>query len=103
MQKVVYNPCFGGFSISEKAINWFAEKGIKIDRYLGLGDLGQEIMPRHHPLLVQCVEELGDEANGEYAEISIYKVDSLYIINEYDGYESICEPKDINWIDAKVV
>lgn len=44
---------------------------------------------RRHPDLVQCVEELGEDANGPCAELAVIEIpDGVeYIIDEYDGME----------------
>jgi hypothetical protein len=48
---------------------------------------------RHDPALVQAVEELGDKANGRYAELAVVEIpdDVQYQIEEYDGMEHIAE------------
>lgn len=48
---------------------------------------------RHDPLLTQVVEELGDAANGSFAKLKVIEIpDGIeYIIDEYDGNESIHE------------
>ncbi len=48
---------------------------------------------RGDPLLIQVVEELGDEANGRCAKLKIIEIpnDVDYEIDEYDGLESIHE------------
>lgn len=48
---------------------------------------------RADPHLIQVVEELGEEANGKYAELSIVEVpdDVAWEIEEYDGTEWIAE------------
>lgn len=48
---------------------------------------------RDDPLLVQVVEELGDEANGAHAKLAIVKIpaDVEYVIEEYDGSEHVAE------------
>lgn len=49
--------------------------------------------PRDHPLLVECVETFGKEANGEFAELRIVSIpsDVDWEIEEYDGREWISE------------
>ena len=46
---------------------------------------------RHDPDLIEVIEELGsDKASGTHSELVIEDIgDSLYHIDEYDGYESI--------------
>ena len=53
---------------------------------------------RHDPALVQVVEELGDKANGEYANLAIEEVSGPYRIDEYDGFESVETPEGLDWI-----
>lgn len=53
--------------------------------------------PRHHPILVQVVEELGDRASGSCADLRIAEVEGLYRIDEYDGSESVVSPDGYDW------
>ena len=48
---------------------------------------------RNDPLLVQVVEELGEIADGDYAELHVVEIpdDVEWEINEYDGMEHIAE------------
>ena len=48
---------------------------------------------RDDPALVQAVEELGDKANGQHAELAVVQIpDGVdYIVEEYDGMEHIAE------------
>lgn len=50
-------------------------------------------LERDDPVLVQVVEELGKEANDNYAELKIVEIpsDLDYEIQNYDGLESIHE------------
>ena len=102
--KVVHNCCYGGFSISRSCAQRMAELGneealemIGESEDLFYGYLQQTA--RHDPALVQAVEELGDDANGRSALLGVYELKgNKYIIDEYDGSESVVEPDDINWI-----
>ena len=109
--KVVYNGCFGGFSLSEKATERLSELGVESateaikDYKTNNSVLGfyygppQDELPRHDLRLIQVVEELGEEANGRYAYLQVdYLKGSKYIIEEYDGNETVREPEDVNWI-----
>lgn len=90
--KVVYNACYGGFSLSDKAKARLTELGMKLPDY-------DWQIPRHDKLLVQVVEELGKEANGDYADLCVETIDgNKYRIEEYDGKETIVESNDIEWI-----
>lgn len=111
MPKVVVNSCFGGFGLSEKAIRRYSElKGLNLvsiqdedimsirhwyingiednDHYFYCGDL-----ERDDPILVQIVEELGKDADGDFASLRIVDVpdDVKWYIHDYDGKESVRE------------
>ena len=53
---------------------------------------------RHDPLLIQVIEDLGEDANGPCARIKIVEIpdNTDYAIEEYDGMESIHE-KHRSW------
>lgn len=55
---------------------------------------------REDPLLIQVIEELGEEASGSCAKVSIVEIpsDVEYTIEEYDGYEHVAE-KHRKWPD----
>lgn len=91
LNKVVYNSCYGGFGLSEKAEKLLNElKGEEVDYY----DL-----PRHDKDLVAVVEELGSEANGMFARIKIATINSdRYRISEYDGWEQVITPEEEQYI-----
>jgi hypothetical protein len=102
---VVINSCYGGFSLSSAAMDRLIELGYELElnphfeqsswqpKYIGDRDI-----PRHHPLLVQVVRELGEKANGSCANLSIETVHGLYRIEEYDGLEHIVENGQDDWI-----
>lgn len=92
--KVVINNCYGGFGLSEKAIQRYNEIS---DRNIDSWDALE--LPRHDPVLVQVVEELGDESNGRNAALSLEEIPgNRYYITEYDGIETVYCPEDDNWI-----
>lgn len=104
MNKVVINTCYGGYRLSEEAANWLIEHGIDESYYKDFNEkyIHHELsynVPRHHPLLVKCVEELGTEkASGIFAYLKVVEIDSdVYRIDEYDGMESVETPNDIYW------
>ena len=97
MRKIVYNTCFGGASLSDKAIERYAElKGIT---YFSCRDI---LADRTDPVLIQVIEELGEEANGNSADLQITELPAgtQYHIHEYDGNERIMTPDDYNWVIA---
>lgn len=93
--KVVINPCYGGFSLSERAMDRLRElKGVEKDNYIFLYDL-----PRHDKDLVKVVEELGELADGCCAELKVVELDfPAYYIEEYDGLEIIHTPSASTYI-----
>jgi hypothetical protein len=98
MAKIVYNSCYGGFSLSERAAELLAKrKGWdEPDNY--------PIIPRHDADLVAVVEELGlAAASGRAAELSIRELPDgeRYRIDEYDGSERVMTPADYEWILAE--
>ena len=91
MTKIVYNTCFGGFSISTAAWERYVELGGKAENGYHL--------ERTDPILVQVVEELGENANSLFSELAIADVPAgtKYRIDEYDGNESVMTIDDYEW------
>ena len=91
MTKIVYNACWGGFGLSKAAWERYVELGGKAE--------SEYDVSRTDPILVQVVEELGTDADGEYAELSIADVPAgtKYRIDEYDGFESVRTINDYDW------
>lgn len=91
MNKVVINSCYGGFNLSEVAEKWLKEH---------YGITNPEFLERHDSRLVECVEVLGEKANGMCADLVVRTIDSnMYRINEYDGAETIEVPDSIYWTE----
>ena len=57
---------------------------------ISVDDFGND---RSNPLLVQVVKELGDKANGIYAELKIVNIpkNAKWHISDYDGLEHVAE------------
>lgn len=93
MAKVVFNTCYGGFSLSTAATKRFAELTGRSLQWLG------DDLRRDDPALVQVVEELGAAADGRYARLQIKEVPTgtRYRIDEYDGLESVMTVDDYDW------
>lgn len=111
MNKVVFNNCFGGFSLSVKAVEWLAENGHgkikeKAQEYKKTSDRWARFgchlsgLDRHDPDLVRCVETLGSlESSGGLAHLEIAEIKgNRYRIAEYDGAEDVIEPEDEDYI-----
>lgn len=100
MTKVVYNACYGGFSLSPEAEALYIDRKFNgekpknfYNRDVGRGD----------QVLVQIVEELGAKADGYCARLRIAEVPygSKYRIDEYDGFESVETPDSYEWVIAE--
>jgi hypothetical protein len=108
MNKVVINDCFGGFSLSKKARNWLESMTSLCPEELWDTERESEFkytmvseMPRHHPMLVACVEEFGSAADGDCAMLKVMDIPgNRYIITEYDGNEWVTTPQNIQWTEV---
>ena len=103
MNKVVYNACYGGFSLSKEAAKWLIEHGSdKINEDINsiTFNMFNYEGERHDKLLIECVENLGSElASGNCANLQIAIINgNKYRIDEYDGSETVIEPNDEKWI-----
>lgn len=86
--KVVYNACYGGFGLSAEAFDLYKERtGVGIDY--------SWCIARDDKHLVEVVEELGEKANGPFANLDIKEIPdgAEFEIDEYDGYESVVPPR----------
>lgn len=90
MTKVVINRRFGGFGLSDRAM----------EELCRLGDTSDDdsFVNRRSPLLVQVVENLGSEAaSGKYAKLKVVQIPTklvpFFYISEYDGMERV----DYDW------
>ena len=83
--EVLFNDCYGGWQISNKAKKLYELRRTKDSNYY--------LRRRSDPILVQIYKELGDEFDGKYSKTGIEKIpkkyEKYYIISEYDGLESI--------------
>ena len=91
--KVVYNEAVsGGIYLSNKALDYLREKGLSVKddelkRYGAFVDF-----PRNNKVLVECVETLGEAANGpedgwiSKAELQVATISGkYYYIDDHDG------------------
>lgn len=94
MPKIVYNACYGGFSLSHQANEML--KKIKNDP-----DLYDRGISRHDPDLIKVIEILGlKKASGNCAKLAFEELPSgsQYRIDEYDGMESVATRDSYEWI-----
>lgn len=111
MTKIVYNACCGGFSLSAQAILRYAEKaGLTLrwnagDTFGGHWETSEDEffadreIPRTDANLVAVVEELGEAANGPFANLTIRELPegTHYVIREYDGFETVMTREEFDW------
>jgi len=117
--KIVYNGCFGGFSLSDAAIRRYLEiKGVPFieedseypsfrqvrfrtsTSVMGDGNFFNDWdIERTDPVLAQVVEELGKAASGYCADLCIRELESgtRYLLREYDGSEWIETEDEMEW------
>lgn len=100
--KVAINGCHSQFRLSEKALRFYSVRKVGEDvvevlrnglaRINGLNTYTDEF--RSDPILIEVIEELGEEANGVGASIIIKEIpdDAEWEIEEYDGKESLRKP-----------
>jgi len=85
--KVVINTCYGGFELSQKALELYS-------RLKGSSEpINDYYIERNDPILIKVVETLGDKANGSTAELAIVEIpdDINWEIEQYDGVEWVSE------------
>lgn len=88
MIKVVINSCFGGFGLSDAALNEY-----KVRKDITDPDFYYYDIPRDCPVLVAMIEEQGTAVNGGFADLRIVEIpdDVDWYIEEYDGNEHVAE------------
>jgi hypothetical protein len=111
MKKIVINQDFGGFSLSEKAMQRYCEiacieyetvptKWGDMSLFYKAGHaedddfiIDEYKFERDDKILVHVVETLKEEANGIHANLKVVEIpdDVKWVINEYDGLESVHE------------
>ena len=90
---VAINCCYGGFSLSDKAVEELQKRigDPKIQSY-SFQSYNDEYR-RHHPVLIEVIKELGEEANGPFSKIEIDYIEEKYkdhySVKEYDGMEGV--------------
>ncbi len=106
IRKIVINSEHGGFGLSDLACRRYLELNQmtweeRENEYASQGPLfyvnekfwSDRNIDRDDPALVRVVQELGESANGRYANLKIVEIpaDVQWEIQEYDGLEWIAE------------
>ena len=97
MSIVVYTKWYSRFGLSDAA----TKKGVELS---GDTDWGKDYrgMPRHDKVLVEVVESLRVDPSAKFANLQVATVEGThYFIDEYDGYESVLTPTNIDWVVVK--
>ena len=86
--KVVINNCYGGFGITDAALEEYKSRRGITDENFWYYDI-----PRDCPVLVSMVEEQGSAMNSDYSELKVVEIpdDVEWYIEEYDGMEHVAE------------
>jgi hypothetical protein len=104
--KIVYNACYGGFSLSREAVEMLAvigDQGAIKALTREPAHSGYYIFApfneRYNKNLVTVVEALGNKASGRYANLCIAEIEGdKYNIQEYDGFETVITPASYSWV-----
>ena len=78
--KLVINECFGGFSVNDNIV-----KMLNLESRYDLED------DRTNVKLIELIES-GENVNGDYSNLTVVEIPddaTDYMINEYDGYETV--------------
>jgi hypothetical protein len=87
--KVVINTDYGGFGLSEKALEEYKQKANITDPDFYYWDI-----PRTCPILIEMVERMmSDTINTPYSDLKVIEIpdDVEWQLEEYDGAEWIAE------------
>ena len=95
--RILYNACYGGFSISDRAIE---EINKRKDTRLRSKYALEQIYNRSDPVVLEVFDLLGSkEFSGEHAKIRAHTIDAKYaVISEYDGLETV----DVNMYNYEI-
>jgi hypothetical protein len=117
--KIVYNSCYGGFGLSDKAIRRYFEikKWNLVKKSSDLGDFyyrdniseknifRPQLLSRDDATLVKVVEELKSKASASFARLDIKEINKgvRYRIDEHDGYENIVTSEETGHLSKPYV
>jgi hypothetical protein len=88
IRRIVINDCFGGYGLSEDALEEYKRMACIDDP-----EFTDQDIDRDDTYLVRLVEEWGERAEDNFAQLKIVEIpaDVDWIIQEYDGHEWIAE------------
>lgn len=90
MTQIVINACYGGFGLSDVALELYNEFQLEVggDPVAYAGEI-----PRDCPRLIAVVKQLGERANEVYSKLKIVTIpdDVEWTVQEYDGLEWVAE------------
>lgn len=105
--KVVINGCYGGFGLSQLALNTLYKNHPDMvgvyENYRGEEAMYlKDEIERHDKRLIEVIENIGSEyASGDCAELKIEEIFiPMYRISDYDGYETLYQPEGFEWRNA---
>lgn len=84
---VLYNDCYGGYSLSEQAVD-------HLNHTYGWNKSSSDLSDmRHDPRIIALYKEKGSEwMSGECSKIEIVEIEADgYKIDDYDGKEKVIE------------
>ena len=86
-------------NLANEWLSMSPEQREKVNRFYAENTLSDRRLDRADLDLIAVVEELGEEANGQFAQLEIEDLPAgtLYRIVEYDGLESIETEDDVDW------
>jgi hypothetical protein len=90
LRRIVINADWGGFSLSDRAWQRYCEL---VGQDPDDDNLWDHDIPRDDPYLVKVVEEMGKDANGDFATLKVVEIpaDVDWQLEEHDGREWIAE------------
>ena len=106
MKKVIINNCYGGFNLSDQAMEKYGQlkglnlkkigteyyiNGVENEKYI----FDERDIKRDDPYLIEVVSTLKKAANGFLSDLKIVEIpqDVRFIIEDYDGLETVVEKR----------
>ena len=109
MIQVLINNQYGGFGVSEAAAYRLRELGVTVavdvdvDSFDGsrVARVGCVPCARHDARLLQVFEEMGGAMADGPCTLAVVEVKGpRYRVTEYDGWEAVQTPGDIEWVSV---